>query len=153
MISDHPALSLNIWRDEHPRFSRWPHLGGLATKGFMYMMPVSTNWLAMIFDADAYQVGSNAGRVASATPVDVIAINALQTINASQLLFDSTIVTPLDLVAALHIRNQIRAEHGPGPLPLRPAGIPLSFLRVTDQDAYDNWNQAMMPCRRRVKLP
>ncbi len=32
-------------------------------------------------------------------------------------------------------------------LPLRPAGIPLSFLRVTDQDPYEVWDMLMMPCQ------
>jgi hypothetical protein len=153
VISDHPALSLNIWRDEHPRFSKWPHLGGLATKGFMYIMPVATNWLVVIYDSDTYQIGTAEGRIARATPEDVVALNALQTINASQLLFDSKVVAPIDLVLALRIRNQVRSEQGPGPLPLRPAGIPLSFLRVTDHDAYDGWDHAMMPSRPNAKRP
>jgi hypothetical protein len=151
MISDHPALTLNIWRDEHPRFSTWRHLGGLVTKGFTYMMPVATNRLAVIYDADTYQVGPDGERLVSATPTDVIAINALQTINATRLLFDSTVVMPMDLIAALSIRNQVRAEHGPGPLPLRPTGIPLSFLRVTDHDLYEGWEMLTMPCRAGAK--
>jgi hypothetical protein len=153
MISDHPALSLNLWRDEHPRFSRWPTPGGLATKGFIYMMPIATNRLVVIYDSDTYQVGRDGSRVASATPEDVIALNALQTINASRLLFDSTVVMPADLIAALHIRNQVRKENGPGPLPLRPAGIPLSFLRVIDRELYEGWDRAMLPTRSKVRMP
>lgn len=153
MISDHPALSLNLWRDEHPRFSKWPTLGGLATKGFMYLMPVATNRLVVVYDAGTYEIGSGGSRVASATSEDVIAINALQTINASQLLFDSTIVMPIDLVAALHFRNEVRKDNGAGPLPLRPAGISLSFLRVTDRNPYEGWDLAMLPARPTASMP
>ncbi|MEI9948240.1 MAG: DUF4238 domain-containing protein [Pseudomonadota bacterium] len=152
IVSDHPALSLNLWRDEHPRFGTWPTLGGLATKGFMYLMPIATNRLAVIYDSDTYEVGGVDSRVARAQPEDVIALNALQTINASRLLFDSTVVMPVDLAAALNIRNQVRAESGSGPLPLRPAGIPLSFLRVIDREPYDGWDLAMLPPRPRAGM-
>jgi len=153
MVSDHPALALNLWRDEHPRFRTWPVLGGLLTKGFMYVMPVATNCLSLVYDSATYQVGDDGCRVAGGTKEDVMALNALQTINASQLLFDSTIVMPGDLLAALHFRNQIRAEHGAGPLPLRPAGIPLSFLRVIDHEPYDAWDRAMLPSRPTAAVP
>lgn len=53
----------------------------------------------------------------------------------------------MDLIAALRVRNQVRAQHGPGPLPLRATGIPLSLLRVTDQDLYEGRDMLMMPCR------
>lgn len=152
LISDHPALSLNLWRDEHPRFANWPSLGGLASKGFMYMMPVATDRLIVIYDADTYQVGKHGSRTVNASIGDVIALNALQTINASQLLFDSTVIKPIDVAAALHFRNQIRKTHGAGPLPLRPAGIPLSFLRTVDHEAYVGWDLAMLPTRPRAQL-
>jgi hypothetical protein len=153
IVSDHPALSLNLWRDEHVRFSKWPSLGGLATKGFMYLMPLATNRLAVIYDSDTYEVGVANSRVAPARPEDVMALNALQTINASRLLFDSTVVMPIDLAAALHIRNEVRAESGSSPLPLRPAGIPLSFLQVVDREPYENWDLAMLPPRPRAAMP
>lgn len=147
MISDHPALSVNLWRDEHPRFSEWPVLGGLLTKGFMYLMPTATNRLIVVYDGDTYKVGNDGSRIAYASAQDVVALNALQTVNASRLLFDSTVVKPFDLTMALHIRNLIREQEGPGPLPLRPAGIPLSFLRIADQTPYDDWTLAMLPSR------
>lgn len=148
MISDHPALALNVWRDEHPRFSRWPHGGGLMTKGFMYLMPVATDCLLAVYDGDTYQVGEDGSRVAYATPGDVLAVNALQTVNATRLLFDSTVVMPLDLIAALDVRNRIRAEAGEGPISLHLAGIPLTFLKVIDDVCYEDWDRLMLPCRR-----
>jgi hypothetical protein len=153
MISDHPALTLNLWRDEHPRFSKWPHLGGLLAKGFMYLMPVATGCLVVAYDASTYQVGDDRSRVARGSPEDVMALNALQTINASQLLFDSTVVMPIDLVAALQIRNEVRSAHGAGPLPLQPAGIPLSFLRIVDQEPYAEWDSIMLPARPTAAAP
>ena len=153
IVSDHPALSLNLWRDEHPRFGTWPTLGGLATKGFIYLMPIATNRLAVIYDSDTYEVGGVDSKVARGTTQDVIAVNALQTINASRLLFDSTVVMPIDLAAALHIRNQVRTESGSGPLPLRPAGIPLTFLRKIDSESYEGWDMAMLPPRPTASIP
>jgi hypothetical protein len=40
MISDHPALSMNLWRDEHPRFRTWPHLVVLSRRGSCTLCPL-----------------------------------------------------------------------------------------------------------------
>lgn len=147
IISDHPVLALNLWRDSHPRFASWPVLGGLKTKGFLYIMPLATNRAAIVYDAAVYRVGDRDGLTAVVTAEDVRNLNALQTINAEQLLFDNTAVAPEDLIAALTIRAVVRAQQGDGRLPLRPAGIEFSFLEIMDKDAHEGWNLAMLPAR------
>lgn len=82
-----------------------------------------------------------------------MALNALQTLNAQNLLFDSEIVKPIDVAAALDFRNEIRASEGSGLLPLRPAGIPLSFLRIVDENPYATWDRLILPCRDETKIP
>jgi hypothetical protein len=147
MISDHPALMLNIWRDHHPKFNAWPSIGGLASKGLILVLPVATNTLLIVYDAATYRVGHDGSRTAYANDDDVMVLNALQTINATKLLFDSSVVKPIDVIGPLVIRNQVREEQGPGPLPLRPTGIQLTFLEVTDRDTYDDYNLMMLPVR------
>jgi hypothetical protein len=147
MVSDHPAFSINFWRDLHPRFSQWPTPGGLLTKGFMYMMPVATGCLVVVYDSATYGVGTNDSRLVRANELDVRLINGMQTINATRLLFDCNIVMPGDLESALEFRNMIRAEMGDGPLSIHSIGIPLSFLRIIDDNLYSDWDLAMLPSR------
>jgi len=153
MISDHPTLTLNLWRDAHPRFSRWPHLGGLLTKGFIYIMPVATKCAIVLYDRGTYRVGDDESRIAHASSFDQFALNGLQAVNASRLLFDTKVLMPVDLLGALDFRNTVRAAEGPGLLPLRPPDLDLSFLTITDRDSYDDWDLLMLPSRPGTTLP
>jgi len=147
MVSDHPAFAINFWRDMHPKFSRWPTPGGLLTKGFMYVMPVATGCFVVVYDSATYDVGMKGSRVAWASELDVRLVNGMQAVNATRLLFDCNKVKPSDLLSALDFRNMVRSEMGDGPLSIHFAGIPLSFLRVVDDDLYANWDRAMLPSR------
>jgi len=62
------------------------------------------------------------------------------------------VLTPVDLMGALDIRNTIRASEGEGPLSLRPPDLELSFLTISDDNPYDGWDLAMLPCRGRIEM-
>lgn len=168
VVSDDPVVLYNQYAEQHPRFRRWPAITGMAHKGLQIFMPVSPEVCVALFDPSTYEYGPRNSNVCTPSVRDIGRLNDLQAINARECIYFNPRETPdneLERLRLFNARSSDRREpafivskerdEGSGQFSQMIAvqnrsprlGHSFGFVRVTDDNPYENWNLATIPIR------
>ena len=167
IIADHPVAQYNQFAEQHPLFSKYPALNGLALKGLQLFMPLSPLVTLAVYDPAVYEYGDEHSLFVQASAGDVENLNKMQAINALECCFFDRRHADGGFENLL----QARASH-PGiydkpiaesPFIRRPdetisrlvmvahrgirIGAALNFLKVTDTSPYEGYDGPSIPVR------
>ena len=87
VTSDDPVVSSNQWAENHPKFTHYRGLTGLALKGVQMFLPVSPQVGIAVFDPRTYRCGNGASRVRHISADDVARLNRLQVVHAMKCVY------------------------------------------------------------------
>jgi hypothetical protein len=167
VIADHPVVSCNQFAENHRLLSRRPNITAPVATGIQILMPLSSSVAVVLYDPSAYAFDVSR-RVCNVGPRDVLAINKAQAVNSFGCVFYDATRTNEATIAAMFDarkkhpnvhRNQVLStpviDDGTG----KPrqviavfknevrVGARFSFLRVTNQRDYRNYEGAGAPPR------